>query len=185
MKALLSLIVTATLVVSLAFDAHCESKKKTASGPSLTFTSPAFADGASIPKAHTCSGADYSPPLQWANAPEGTKSFAIIVDDPDAPFNYFTHWVIFNIPATQTSLAERISPNGSLPAGALEGVNGFGKTGYGGPCPPPGKPHRYFFKLYALDGMLREKSGISKEKLVQVMKGHILAETQMIGKFER
>jgi Raf kinase inhibitor-like YbhB/YbcL family protein len=185
MKALLSFFFAITLIVCLAFDAHCESKKKTAPGASLTIKSTAFTDGASIPKTYTCSGGNYSPALQWSNAPEGTKSFAIIVDDLDAPLNVFAHWVLYNLPATQTSLAEKTSPNGTLPEGALQGVNGFGKIGYGGPCPPPGKSHRYFFKLYALDSMLKEKSGVTKEKLVQAMKGHILAQAQMIGLFEK
>jgi hypothetical protein len=187
MKAPLTFIISIMLIICFAFNANCESKKKSAaaSGSSLTLTSPSFADGATIPKAYTCNGGNYSPALQWANAPEGTKSFAIIIDDLDAPLNVFAHWVLFNLPPNLTSLSEKISPNGALPEGALEGVNGFGKIGYGGPCPPPGKPHRYFFKLYALDTMVREKSGITKEKLVQAMKGHILAEVNIMGMFGR
>jgi Raf kinase inhibitor-like YbhB/YbcL family protein len=185
MKALFTLIVSITLVVCLAFDANCASKKKATSGPPLAITSPAFAAGTSIPKIYTCSGSNYSPALQWANAPEGTKSFAIIVDDQDAPLDTFTHWIIVNIPATQTSLAEKASPKGALPAGSLEGTNGFGKIGYGGPCPPSGNPHRYYFKLYALRSMLKVQPGITKNELILAMKGHILAEAQMFGIFEK
>src|SRR5262249_30100877 len=109
----------------------------------LRIFSSAFAEGGSIPKLHTCSGADGSPPLEWSGAPEGTRSFALIVDDPDAPGGAWTHWLLYDIPAKLLTLAQ-----GGRGVG-LSGTNSFGKTGYGGPCPPPGKPHRYYFKLYA------------------------------------
>jgi Raf kinase inhibitor-like YbhB/YbcL family protein len=187
MKKLLTAIISIMLVVFIFLGSNCESKEKSgaSSGSSLTLSSPAFSDGANIPKAYTCSGSNYSPALKWANAPEGTQSFAIIVQDPDAPFDPFCHWIIYNIPADQTSLSEKASPNGKLPAGALEGINDFGKIGYGGPCPPPNTPHRYFFKIYALDKMLNIQSSPRKNDLIHAMNGHILGEAQIMGMFGR
>jgi Raf kinase inhibitor-like YbhB/YbcL family protein len=185
MKALMTLTISIIFVVCVVFDGNCESKKNPgpSSGSSLALSSPVFAAGAAIPKDYTCAGSNHSPALKWDNIPENTQSFAIIVDDPDAPLDTFTHWIIFNLPVNQTSLSEKASPNGVLPAGALEGLNDFGKKGYGGPCPPPGNPHRYFFKIYALDSMLKLQSGATKGVLLQSMKNHILAEAQIIGMF--
>jgi len=153
--------------------------------PHFKISSPAFANGTYIPAVYTCSGTDYSPAIQWEAPPAGTRSFALIVDDPDAPVGTFTHWIIFNIPADQTSLVEKASPHGTIPAGALEGKNNFSRIGYSGPCPPPRKAHRYFFKLYALDSMLNLTAGISKAKLLEAMDGHVLGQAQMIGLFAR
>jgi Raf kinase inhibitor-like YbhB/YbcL family protein len=186
-KIVLSFIISMMFLIGIVFDANCAEKEKPGASFafSLTISSPAFAPGATIPKAYTCMGGNYSPALQWEHAPEGAKSFAIIVDDPDAPVGTFTHWIIFNIPAGQTSLAEKASPKGELPEGALEGKNNFGRIGYMGPCPPPGSPHRYFFKLYALDVMLDLPAGEKKDKLTKSMAGHILAEAQIIGMFTK
>jgi hypothetical protein len=137
-----------------------------------------------IPSKYTCDGADISPPLAWSGLPEGTKSIAIINDDPDAPMGTWVHWVIYNIPPTAQGLAEDIKRVEKLPDGTLQGKNSWGRIGYGGPC-PPGGTHRYFFKIYALDKMLNLKPGATKEELLTAMKGHILAQAQFYGKYSR
>lgn len=151
----------------------------------LDLTSSAFAPGAKIPPHHTCSAADVSPPLSWSEPPAGTQSFALIMDDPDAPGGTWTHWVIFDLPAQTRSLDENVEKIKELPNGARQGRNDFGKFGYGGPCPPPGKPHRYFFKLYALDRKLALIPGATKENVEKAMQGHILAEGELMGRFGR
>ncbi len=151
---------------------------------SFTLSTQSFAPGGEIPRKYTCEGDDLSPELSWSEPPKGTQSFALIADDPDAPSGTFTHWVLYDVPAEMRQLAEGAS-RGQLPAGASQGRNGFGKTGYGGPCPPPGKPHRYFFKLYALDANLGLKPGASKQQLEQAMKGHVLAQSEVVGTFKR
>jgi hypothetical protein len=147
--------------------------------------SPAFEQGGNIPKRYTCEGQDISVPLIWKDAPLKTRSFALISDDPDAPIGIWVHWVIYDIPDTATELKEGIPTDASLPDGSRQGMNDFRRIGYGGPCPPPGKPHRYFFKLYALDTMLYLNPGATKKQLLKAMEGHILAETQLIGKYQR
>lgn len=151
----------------------------------MQITSSAFAEGATIPVQYTCSGADISPPLTWAAAPEGTTSFALIGDDPDAPGRTWVHWVIYNIPADATGLSENIPKDEQLSDDSLQGKNDFRRTGYGGPCPPQGSPHRYFFKLYALDVMLDLEAGATKADVEAAMQGHILAEAQLVGMFRR
>jgi len=150
----------------------------------LKIYSSAFEDGGMIPSKYTCDGADISPPLAWSGLPEGTKSIAIINDDPDAPMGTWVHWVIYNIPPTAQGLAEDIKRVEKLPDGTLQGKNSWGRIGYGGPC-PPGGTHRYFFKIYALDKMLNLKPGATKEELLTAMKGHILAQAQFYGKYSR
>lgn len=152
---------------------------------SIRITSTAFADGQPIPDKYTCTGPNGSPPLQWANAPTGVKSFALIADDPDAPMGTWVHWVIYNLPPATTALAETTPPAPELPDGSKQGINDFRQTGYGGPCPPPGKPHRYFFKIYALDTMLNLKPGATKKDIETAMRGHLLAEGQLIGTYQR
>jgi Raf kinase inhibitor-like YbhB/YbcL family protein len=151
----------------------------------LELTSPAFSEAADIPKPFTGDGGDKSPRLQWGEPPAGTKSFAVICDDPDAPRGTWVHWVLFNLPADVRELGEGVPTTDVLINGAKQGKNDFGKTGYGGPAPPAGKPHRYFFKLYALDITLDLPAGATKEKLVAAMNGHILAEGQLMGKYGR
>jgi Raf kinase inhibitor-like YbhB/YbcL family protein len=148
--------------------------------------SPAFREGESIPTKYTCEGDDLSPPLNWSNVPTGTKSIALIVDDPDAPDpkapkRTWVHWVLYEIPADATGLPEGAS---ELPVGTREGVNDWDRTGYGGPCPPIGT-HRYFFKLYALDASLGDLSEPTKGELEQAMRGHILAQTELIGTYKK
>lgn len=151
----------------------------------LEIKSTVFNDGDSMDAKYTCKGVDVSPQLSWSEIPEGTQSFALICDDPDAPFMTWVHWVIYDIPADVTSLSEAVSEDETLPNGAKQGRNDFRKIGYGGPCPPPGGPHRYFFKLYALDTMLNLEPGMTKKALLKAMEGHIIEETQIIGKFKR
>lgn len=151
----------------------------------LEIKSSAFENEDFIPPKYTCKGEDVSPPLNWSGAPEGTKAFALICDDPDAPFMTWVHWVIYDIPAEESGLNEAVSEEKILPNGAIQGINDFRKIGYGGPCPPSGGPHRYYFKLYALDAKLDLKPGASKKALLEAMEGHILQEAQLMGKFKR
>jgi Raf kinase inhibitor-like YbhB/YbcL family protein len=148
-------------------------------------TSQAFKEGGLIPKQYTCEGADLSPALRWTDPPRGTRSFALIADDPDAPVGTWVHWVLFNLPESQRDLQEGIPPQETLANGARQGLNDFKRVGYGGPCPPPGAPHRYYFKLYALDTVLDLKPRAPKAKVLEACKGHILAEGQVMGRFGR
>ena len=150
----------------------------------IKVTSSAFEEGGLIPAKYTCDGADISPPLQWDAAPEGTKSIALISDDPDAPMGTWVHWVLFNMPAETKELAEDIPTDETLPNGARQGTSDFGRVGYGGPCPPSGT-HRYFFKIYALDAELDLAAGARKPELVKAMEGHIIGQGQLIGKYNR
>jgi Raf kinase inhibitor-like YbhB/YbcL family protein len=145
----------------------------------IQLISSAFNEGGNIPDRFTCDGANVSPPLAWSGAPNGTESLAIIADDPDAPVGTWVHWVLYNIPAGQTSLAEGAQGVG------VQGTNDFRKPGYGGPCPPRGKPHRYFFKVYALDAPVSLKPGGTKADLEKAMQGRILAQGQLMGKYGR
>ncbi|MDQ2889089.1 MAG: YbhB/YbcL family Raf kinase inhibitor-like protein [Gemmatimonadota bacterium] len=154
---------------------------------SFELKSAAFVEGGSIPTKYTCEGTDTSPPLEWSGAPAGARSFALIVDDPDAPDpahpkRTYVHWVAYDIPASVASLAEGAG-KGTMPAGAKDGTNDWKKPGYGGPCPPIGR-HRYFFKLSALDTTLALASP-SKEELLSAMKGHVLEEAQLVGTYEK
>ena len=152
---------------------------------SFALHTKAFAEGGEIPAQFTCSGADVSPALTWDGTPQNTQAFVLIVHDPDAPSGDFTHWIIYDIPAKTTSLSEGVAKTAELPDGARHGRNGFGRVGYGGPCPPPGKPHRYFFKMYALDAKLGLDAGASRGQVEQAMKGHVLAEAEVMGTYRR
>jgi hypothetical protein len=152
---------------------------------SVEITSSAFEDGGFIPARHTCEAEDLSPPLKWANVPGDSKSLAIICDDPDAPAGTWVHWVTYDMSPTLSELPEGIPPSEITPDGAKQGVNDFRRTGYGGPCPPPGGPHRYFFKLYALDIEPGLPAGASKADLLRVMEGHVLGEGQLMGLYQR
>jgi len=152
----------------------------------LTITSSAFADQGTMPRRYTGDGDDVSPPLAWSGIPEGTQSLALICDDPDAPVGTWVHWVIWNIPAGETGLAEGIPPEErELSNSAVQGTNDFRKTGYGGPAPPRGPVHRYFFKLYALDTTLDLAPGSKKAALEKAMQGHIRAQAQLVGRYSR
>lgn len=150
----------------------------------MEIRSSAFQEGALIPGKYTCDGVDVSPPLEWSQVPEGTETFALISDDPDAPVGTWVHWVIYNIPGDLRVLAEGIPAREVLANGTTQGINDFRRIGYGGPCPPRGT-HRYYFKIYALDAKLNADAGISKKELIRAMEGHILAEGQLMGKYRR
>jgi Raf kinase inhibitor-like YbhB/YbcL family protein len=154
----------------------------------LALTSSAFEHEGEIPARFSCEGSDVSPPLAWSGAPEGTRSFALIVDDPDAPDpkaprTTWVHWVLYDLPAASRGLAEAVAP-AALPAGARQGRNDWKREGYGGPCPPIGR-HRYFFKLYALDAPLGDLGAATKARLLQAMEGHVLAHAELVGTYQK
>jgi Raf kinase inhibitor-like YbhB/YbcL family protein len=153
-------------------------------GRKMQITSPAFSENSMVPAKYTCDGQDISPPLEWKDSPAGTKSLALICDDPDAPMGTWVHWVAYNISPNITKLDENVRPEKELKNGMRQGNNHWPKIGYGGPC-PPGGTHRYYFKLYALDNIPDLKPGATKAQLLQAMKGHILAEAQLMGKYAR
>jgi Raf kinase inhibitor-like YbhB/YbcL family protein len=149
-----------------------------AGGATMKITSSAFHEGANIPSKFTCDGSDTSPPLQIAGVPSGAKSLVLIVDDPDAPGGLFTHWLVWNIPPQTGSIAEGSAPQG------VQGANDFGKSGYRGPCPPPGT-HRYSFKIFALDRELELRSGAKRSQVDAAMKGHVIARGELVGRYAR
>jgi len=146
----------------------------------ISITSTAFKEGKMIPKKYTCDGTNVSPQLAWSGIPANARSIALICDDPDAPSGTWVHWVVFNMPAA----TKEISEAGGLPAGAQQGINDFKRIDYGGPCPPSGT-HRYYFKIYAVDMTLNLKEGATKADLLSAMQGHILAQGQIMGKYQR
>lgn len=176
------------LLVALTFLFTCpgvtDSGMRMRGGKKMEVTSTAFKHGARIPAKYTCDGVDVSPPLQWGNVPAGTKSVALICDDPDAPMGTWVHWLIYDIPSGITHLPEKIPPLKELANGAKQGMNDFRAIGYGGPCPPSGE-HRYFFKMYALGEMTGLKPGATKAQLLAAMQGHILGEVHLMGKYKR
>ena len=150
----------------------------------MELTSKAFDEGGMIPAKYTCDAENVSPPLSWSSLPDGTKSLALICDDPDAPVGTWVHWVVFNLPPDSDGLPEHVPPQKKLSDGALQGLNDFRKIGYGGPC-PPGGTHRYFFKLYALDMVLDLQAGSTKAALERAMQGQVLAEARLMGTYRR
>ena len=183
-------IISLLLAVGIALGA-CQAKElprapaKGEKKMALTITSTAFAEGETVPRQYTCDGPDISPPLAWSGVPKKAKSLALICDDPDAPVGTWVHWVIFNIAADSTGLPEGVPVEPKLATGAVQGKNSWKKVGYGGPCPPPGKPHRYFFKLYALDTVLALDSNATSSNVEKAMKGHVLAEGRLMGTYQR
>ncbi len=151
----------------------------------MQLTSTAFTNGAVIPAKYTCDGKNVSPPLKWSDVPAGAKSLALIADDPDAPVGTWVHWVLYDLPATAGGLAEDLPKSQYAAGGAKQGLNDFKHLGYGGPCPPPGKPHRYFFKLYALDIVLDAKPGLAKKDVEAAIDKHVLAQAQLMGTYQR
>lgn len=181
-------IVSAVIIIALAASAiylTTLQQPEEIVAKKFSLTSPAFGDHERIPDKYTCDGADLSPPLHWEGHPKETVSFVLIVDDPDAPAGTFTHWVIYNIPGDVNKLEEGVPQVEKLPFGALQGVNDFNQIGYGGPCPPSGKPHRYVFKMYALDTVLDLGPGASKDEVLKAMSEHILAEATLTGIYSR
>lgn len=155
----------------------------------LTLKSSAFTHEGNIPKEYTCDGKDVSPALEWSSAPDGTKSFALIMDDPDAPPGTWVHWIIYDVPGNLNKLAEGLQKTETMPNGSKHGlvwgVNDFSRVGYYGPCPPPGGPHRYYFKLYALDTVLNLSPKATKNDLTKAMQGHVLGEASLMGRYGR
>lgn len=178
------------LLIAFILLSSCQSKNQSNSQKvggkkmEIKIKSTAFEEGGMIPKKYTCDDINISPPLAWTSVPNGTKSLALICDDPDAPMGTWVHWVLFNLPANIKELPENVPPQKTLANGAKQGMNDFRKIGYGGPCPPSGT-HRYYFKLYALDTELNLEADITKAGLLKAMKGHILAEGQLMGKYKR
>ena len=153
---------------------------------SFAIKSAAFANGGEIPRKFTCSGENVSPAMNWSDVPPKANSLALIVDDPDAPAGTWTHWIIWNIPAHVSSLPEGVPPiKETLANGAHQGRNDFGRIGYGGPCPPPGRPHHYCFRLYALGAVLDIKSGAGRSELDTAMRSHVLGQAEWTGLFKR
>ncbi len=168
------------IVILLSLLELCASSRASA----FEITSPAFENNGIIPKLYTCDGKDFSPSLSWSGIPESTKSLVLILDDPDAPTGTWTHWVIYNMPPLSKGLQEGVLPMPNLPHDTKQGINDFKKIGYGGPCPPSGT-HRYFFKLYALNTKLNLEAGATKNQLESAMKGHIVSQAKLVGKYKR
>ena len=182
-----SQLIISILVLCLIVSFHISSQTKSNNKKmEIKLFSSAFKQGNFIPAKFSCEGANISPQLHWSNAPKDVKSFALIVDDPDAPGGDFVHWVIYNVPGNLNELHEDVTPSRNIPDEVKLGTNGFGRISYGGPCPPAGKPHRYFFKIYALDTVLHHlESGATKQELLSAMNNHILAEGHLMGKYQR
>ena len=175
------------LILLLFLAMGCKGDRPTPTPAPLVLVSDAFAQGAPIPVKYTCDGEDVSPHLTWTGIPGGTQSLALIMDDPDAPMGTFVHWVLFDIPAQRTTLPEGVPPQPEVPGIGRQGHNDFGRNvlGYRGPCPPPGKPHRYFFRLYALNTTLNLQPGSSAKEVREAMKGHILGYGEYMGTYAR
>jgi len=183
-KKFLCMLLVSALLCFCQSRTQPDSEMRGESTMTITMKSSAFEEGGMIPSKYTCDGKDVSPPLAWSSVPEGTKSLALICDDPDAPMGTWVHWVIYNLPLDAKELAEAFPAQKILANGARQGINDFRKIGYGGPC-PPGGTHRYYFKLYALDTILALEAGASKKQLLAAMEGHILAQGQIMGKYKR
>ena len=180
-----SFLVVVALVASLSNGRSDEPKFATGENIKLQVTSTAFLEGQAVPQKYTCLANNISPPLAWTPPPSGTKSIALICEDVDAPGGTFTHWMMYEMPPAEIVLAENIAKVETLDDGRKQGKNSFGKTGYSGPCPPQGKPHRYYFKVYALDIQLDLPGGAAKKDLVAAMDKHVIAEGQLMGTFGR
>jgi Raf kinase inhibitor-like YbhB/YbcL family protein len=148
-------------------------------------TSTAFTEGQTIPEKHTCDGQDISPPLSWTGVPQNARSLALICDDPDAPAGTWVHWVLYGLQSSAAGLEEGIPKNEALSNGASQGRNDFKRIGYGGPCPPRGAAHRYFFKLNALDREIPLEPGATKQELLAAMEGHVVAQGVLMGRYQR
>lgn len=184
---------SASLLILISLAAFCcaqpapPEEKALPDGDKVLFTisSSAFVAGENIPATYTCDGQNISPPLAWGDDPPGTASFALILEDPDAPVKNFTHWVIFNLPPDTPGLPEAVTKDTRLASGALQGKNGAGTIGYFGPCPPRGSPHHYRFTIYALDKSLDLTAGATKGQVLEAIEGHILAQSQFVGLYQR
>jgi len=179
MNKLFNLLLIGTLLTALPVSLQGEEARGR-----IEVHSAAFSEGEAIPSDFTCDGADMSPPVEWSSVPSGTKSIAILMEDPDAPSGDWTHWLAYDLPPSLTQLPAGVPMSKKIPSGGIQGRTDFGKTGYSGPCPPRGI-HRYFFRIYALDAMLGLKPEASKQELSQAMQGHILAQGHLTGIYER
>ena len=171
----------AALIFSLVLSISTAAEHK----EQMQLTSASFTDGAAIPAKYTCDDKNVSPPLKWNGMPETAKSLALIMDDPDAPVGTWTHWVAYDLPPNISELSEDVTKGQNIPGGGEQGLNDFKHLGYGGPCPPPGKAHRYFFKLYALDAKLDLKPGASRKEVERAMEKHVVAQGQLMGTYKR
>jgi Raf kinase inhibitor-like YbhB/YbcL family protein len=151
----------------------------------MELTSPDFRPGEMIPRQYTCDGNNTPPPLSWSGVPGNARSLALIIEDPDAPRGMFTHWIVCGLPPDHTQISESPRSGGGSTHGAVEGKNDFGRLGYGGPCPPPGPAHRYFFRLYALDQLLELSPGASRDQFLKAIQEHILAQAELMGRYAR
>jgi len=185
---------TCAIVLLMMFVASCAKQpspiqKSATSTPepqstSIKLISAAFKDGEPIPRQYTCDGVNVSPPLEWSGVPKAATTLVIIADDTDAPAGTWVHWVVYNLPADNIGIVENLPRDENLKAGGAQGKNDFEKNGYGGPCPPSGT-HRYFFKIYALDGELPLKAGATKAEVEKAMAGHVLMQGQLMGTYRR
>lgn len=181
----ISVVIIALLVLSgVCALLRADDTKKEGEIMQLTVKSGVFDEGAMIPPNYTCDGRDVSPALSWSGGPDVTKSYAVVMDDPDAPVGTWVHWVVYDIPPDVTQLAEDQGRGKKLGCGAVAGVNDFRRHGYGGPC-PPGGTHRYFFRVYAVDTLLGRGPGLSKKELLRLLEGHVLAEGALMGRYSR
>ncbi|MBI2964360.1 MAG: YbhB/YbcL family Raf kinase inhibitor-like protein [Deltaproteobacteria bacterium] len=151
----------------------------------MTLASDAFQDGKPIPVEYTCDGADHSPPLHWEGAPRGTRAFAVVVDDPDAPSGNWNHWLLYNVPAGAKALGAKVPTAPALGDGSRQGTNDFGRIGYGGPCPPPGSPHRYVFRVYALSAPLELQPGAKRAAVLEAIRDKRIGQTELTGRYGR
>jgi Raf kinase inhibitor-like YbhB/YbcL family protein len=180
--ALLTFVITVLCAATLAGPLLGAETKGSAA---MELKSSAFQSGGEIPRKYTCDAEDVSPALSWTKAPSGTRAFALIADDPDAPAGTWVHWVIYDLPAEIKELTEGTVTTEALRNGAKQGLNDFRKVGYGGPCPPPGPAHRYFFRLYALDAPTNLKPRTTKQQVLEAIKGHVLAQAELMGRYKR
>lgn len=185
MSARIAIIVAAAWLAVIHLAGHASDSATNGTIMKIQLTSPAFAGGKPIPARHAFDKEDLSPALQWSGVPPGAKSLALICHDPDAPNGNWVHWVLYDLPPTTAGLSEGVPKTPDLANGAKQGMNDYHRLGYGGPMPPPGNPHRYFFKLYALDAKLGLKSGLTIKELLQAMDGHVIAEGELMGTYQR
>jgi Raf kinase inhibitor-like YbhB/YbcL family protein len=169
----------------LAAVALCLAERAPARGESFTISSPAFRHGAAIPRKYTCDRANVSPPLRWQGVPAGTRSFAVVAEDPDVPVGSAAFWILYDLPGVSRGVRQAVPPNETLPGGARQGVNDLGRVGYGAPCPPPGRVHHYYFRVYALDAPVSLAAGATKKDTFRAIRRHILRVAELMGTYER
>jgi Raf kinase inhibitor-like YbhB/YbcL family protein len=181
----IKLLCAMALLSGLLTVGHADNSSTKGTIMKIQITTTAFTEGQPIPSKHTCDGGDVSPDLQWSGVSSHAKSLALICDDPDAPAGTWVHWVMYDLTPSMTGVPEDLPKSPALDNGAKQGVNDFKHIGYGGPCPPPGKPHRYFFKLYALDIRPPLKPGLTKNDLLKIMDGHIITQGELMGTYQK